>query len=131
MVLHYKVIGLLLIVLSLIHVIFPKYFNWEKELSTLSLVNRQMIYVHTLFIALVLLLMGMLCFTSGEELVETTLGRKIALGFGIFWFVRLIVQFLGYSSKLWKGKTFETSVHIVFSLFWAYLSVIFLLTYFN
>jgi hypothetical protein len=128
--LHYKIIGLLLIVLSFVHAIFPKYFNWEKELSALSLVNLQMIYIHTLFIALVLLLMGILCLSSAEELIETTLGQKIALGFGIFWFVRLIVQFFGYSSKLWKGKTFETIVHIFFSLFWTYLSAIFLLTYF-
>lgn len=128
---HYKIIGVILIVLSLIHIIFPKYFNWEKELSTLSLINRQMAYVHTFFIAFVILLMGLLCLTSSQEITQTDFGKKIALALGCFWALRLFVQFFGYSSELWKGKKFETSVHVFFSLLWAYLSFIFLLTYFN
>jgi len=120
-----KIIGTLLIVLALIHIAFPKYFNWKKELSSLSLVNRQMINVHTFFIALTIFLMGFLCLTSTKDLVETNLGKKIAFGFGIFWTSRLLIQFFGYSSKLWKGKVFETTVHILFTLLWTYLSFTF------
>ncbi len=127
---HYKAIGILLILLAFIHTIFPKYFDWKKDLNSLSLINRQMIYIHTLFIGIALLLMGILCFTSAQELIETPLGKKIALGFGIFWLIRLLVQFFGYSAEIWKGKLFETIVHVVFSFFWAYLTTIFLWTYF-
>lgn len=125
-----KIIGLLLIVLALIHVIFPRYFNWDQELKSLSLVNRQIMLVHTFFIALVVLLMGLLCLTSSTELVNTPLGNRLALGLGVFWAARLLIQFFGYSSALWKGKRFETLVHIVFSLFWVYLSIVFLAIYF-
>ncbi len=128
---HLKIIGVLFIVLALIHVIFPKYFHWKKELSSLSLVNKQMMEIHTLFIAVAVLLMGILCVCSTTEIVETPLGKKIALGMGVFWFIRLIVQFFGYSSKLWKGKLFETIVHIVFSVFWLYVTVIFFSTAFG
>jgi hypothetical protein len=127
---HLKIIGILLIVLALIHVVFPRYFNWTVELSSLSLINRQIMYVHTFFIGFVVLLIGVLCLTSSKELIETPLGRKVALGLGIFWTTRLFIQFFGYSSRLWKGKLFETMVHIVFSILWFYLSFIFLLTYF-
>lgn len=126
---HFKIIGVLLIALSLIHVIFPRYFNWPKELVSLSLVNRQMMYVHTFFIALVVFLIGILCLTSSGELLSTGLGKKIVLGFGVFWSIRLLIQFFGYSSALWKGKLMETAIHIVFSLFWTYLSVIFFVSY--
>jgi len=129
--LHYKIIGVLLIALSLIHIVFPKYFKWENELKTLSLINRQMMTVHTFFIALTVFLMGVLCLTSASELIETKLGNKISLGLGVFWGVRLFIQFFGYSSELWKGKSFETTMHIIFSLFWTYFSIIFLATYFN
>ena len=122
---HLKIIGVLLIILALMHVAFPKYFNWRMELGSLSLVNRQMIWVHTFFIALIIFLMGLLCLTSSGELIETNLGKKIALGFGIFWAIRLLIQFFGYSSKLRKGKTFETWAHILFTLLWIYLSFIF------
>lgn len=125
MYLHLKITGILLIVLALIHVVFPRYFNWKTELSSLSLVNRQMTTVHTFFIALTVLLMGLLCLTSYKDLVETNLGRKICFGFGVFWTMRLVIQFIGYSSQLWKGKTFETTVHVVFIFLWTYLSFVF------
>jgi len=127
---HIQFIGVLLIVLALVHAIFPKYFSWDKELKSLSLINRQMMTVHTFFIAFTVFLMGLLCLNSATALVETNLGKTISLGFGIFWSVRLVIQFFGYSSELWKGKKFETSMHILFSIVWIYLSAIFLLNYY-
>ena len=129
--LHIKIAGLLLIVLAIIHSIFPKYFNWKQELNSLSIINRQLMYVHSFFIAFVVLLMGVLCLTSTNELIASSLGKRISLGLGMFWTARFIIQFLGYSAKIWKGKTFETSVHILFSILWAYLSTIFFLIYFG
>jgi hypothetical protein len=126
-----NIIGGFLIVLALIHVIFPKYFDWKNQLSQLSLVNQQMMRVHTFFIALTVFLMGILCLTSAYELTTTTLGKKISLGFAIFWGIRALFQFFVYSPLLWKGKFFETSVHILFSLFWIYLTWIFSLVCLN
>ncbi len=128
---HFKIIGVLLIALAFVHIVFPTYFNWDKELKSLSLINRQMMTVHTFFITLTVFLMGLLCLTSSTELNETNLGEKISLGLGVFWTVRLFIQFFGYSTDLWKGKKFETLMHIIFSLLWTYLSIIFLTTYFN
>jgi len=97
-------------------------------LRALSLINRQMMYVHTFFIAVVVFLMGLLCLTSSADLTQSAFGRKIAFGLGVFWTIRLFIQFFGYSSKLWKGKTFETVVHILLSLLWTYMSSVFILT---
>ena len=127
---HYKSIGVLLMALAFLHIIFPKYFKWEEELKTLSLINQQMMKVHTFFIALVVFLIGFLCLTSPSELINTELGKKVSLGFGIFWSFRLLIQFFGYSSELWKGKKMETAVHVIFSIFWLYLSFVFLKVYF-
>ncbi|THU35976.1 hypothetical protein FAM09_21545 [Niastella caeni] len=127
---HLKIIGSLLIALGLLHVSFPRYFNWKQELSTLSIMNRQIMYVHSFFIAFGVLLMGLLCLSSSNELLNTPLGKRVSLGIGIFWAARLLVQFFGYSTKVWRGKSFETTVHILFSIFWTYLTTIFMLTYF-
>lgn len=118
-------------ILALVHVIFPKYFKWNEELSSLSLINKQMMIIHTFFIALVVFLMGLLCLTSATQLIETTLGKTISLGLGIFWSFRLIIQFFGYSSKLWKGKPLETIIHILCSGLWIYLCTIFWMNYIN
>lgn len=127
--LHLKIIGSCLILLGLVHAIFPKQFNWKQELSSLSIVNREMMYVHTFFIAITLFLVGLLCLTSATELVNTTFGKRVSLGLGIFFSLRLLVQFFGYSSKTWKGKTLETTIHILFSIFWTYITAIFFLIY--
>ncbi len=129
MYIHFKIVGILLMILALIHIFFPKYFNWSKELKLLSLINREMMVIHTFFIALVVFLMGLLCFISTKDLIDTELGKTISLGFGIFWIIRLFIQFFGYSVQLWKGKIFETIVHILLSGFWGYISIIFWINY--
>jgi hypothetical protein len=126
MVFQLRIIGFALVVLALLHGAFARYFNWRTEFAPVSLINRQMMYVHTFFVAFVVLLMGLLCLTSAPELVGTRLGRRVALGCGIFWLARLLIQFFGYSPELWRGKRFETAVHIVFIGFWSYLSYVFL-----
>jgi len=131
MYIHLKIIGVLLIVLAFLHIGFSKYFNWKEELSILSLINQQMMKVHTFFIAFVVFLIGVLCFTSTKEIIETNLGRKIAFGLSLFWFVRLVFQFFVYSPMLWKGKIFETIMHVLFTLFWVYLSTVFFIIYLN
>jgi hypothetical protein len=125
--LQLELIGALLVGLALLHAAFGRYFEWQREFAAVSLLNRQMMYVHTFFIALAVLLMGVLCLTSATALLGTPLGRRVALGMGIFWLARLFIQFFGYSATLWRGKRFETIIHVLFSCLWTYLSAIFLL----
>jgi len=127
--LHLKVIGVILILLGLMHVGFPRYFNWKKDLANLELINKEMMIVHTFFLALVLVGMGTICLYSTKDLISTPFGKTISLSFAIFWAVRLLVQFFGYSSELWKGKRFETVVHIVFIALWGYFSWVFWMVY--
>lgn len=128
---HFKIIGILLMIIALIHAYFPKYFNWKEELKSLRLINRQMMIIHTFFIALVVFLFGLLCLTSATDLTQTKLGKRISFGLGIFWTTRLFFQFFIFSSTLWKGKRFETFIHILFLTLWIYLSAVFLWTAFN
>ena len=126
MILQFHITGILLILLALIHVGFPNYFKWKDEFTSVNLINRQMMYIHTLFLAVVLLLMGLLCISSAQELISSSLGKRICFGLGLFWLLRLLVQFWGYSSLLWRGKPFETMVHILFSGLWVYVTAVFL-----
>ena len=77
--LHLKIIGFCLIGLGLVHAIFPRQFNWKQELISLSVMNREMMYIHTLFIAFSLILVGLLCLTSAPDLINTTLVKRISL----------------------------------------------------
>lgn len=119
---NFKIIGFLLMLLAMVHIIFPKYFNWKVDLQPLQLINRSMLKVHTFFIALTVFLMGILCFTSSEDLLQSELGKRICFGLGIFWLIRLFFQFFVYPEELWKGKSFELTMHILASIFWTYLA---------
>ena len=127
--LHLKIVGILLILLSALHIFFPGYFKWKEDLKGLSLINRQMMYVHAFFIGLVVFGIGILSFFFSEELIQTKLGRLVCLGLAVFWGIRLIVQLVVYSTALWRGKRFETSMHILFTGIWTYLTIIFLWVY--
>jgi len=129
MIIHLHLIGFILIALALVHFIFPKYFDWKNELDKLGLINKQMIYVHTFFIALIVLMMGILCLKNAQDLTETRLGSRLCLGLAIFWGCRLLIQFFGYSAQLWKGKKFETFIHVLFSLLWTYFTTLFFLSF--
>ncbi|MEM6770855.1 MAG: hypothetical protein AAF597_09750 [Bacteroidota bacterium] len=122
---HLKIIGWLLMTLALVHAIFPRYFNWAEDLAPLSLMNRQMMKTHTFFIALMVFMIGLLCATASVELTSTKLGQHVCLGLTVFWGLRLFFQLFVYSPKLWRGKAFETTVHVVFTGFWLYMAVVF------
>ena len=120
-----KTAGGILIGLAVLHAFFPVYFKWKEELRTISPLTRQIHYIHTFFIALIVLLNGLLYLTCTPELLTTPLGHRISLGFFVFWTCRLILQFFGYSSSLWRGKPFETVMHFLFSALWLFLSAVF------
>jgi magnesium-transporting ATPase (P-type) len=119
------IIGALLIVLALVHIFFPRYFHWKEDLKSMSLINRQVMQVHTFFIAFIVLLIGLLCIIHAQSMLSTKIGRDIALGLAVFWGVRFLFQQFVYSKKLWRGKVFETIVHIVFSFLWIYFTLVF------
>ena len=126
MIIHLHILGAMFVILSMLHVGFPRYFRWKEQLHALSLINRQMVQVHTAFIALGIFLMGSLCLTSAHELLNDPLGHRICIGLGVFWAMRLVVQLFVYSTDLWRGKAFETTVHILFTLLWTYATATFL-----
>lgn len=116
-------VGMAQIVLGIAHVFFKSYFKWKEELSSVSLLTRQIFYVHTFFIAFVVSLFGLLTVFCYEELIA---GSKLALLVTallfLFWTARLIFQFWVYSPKLWRGQPFRTAMHILFSLLWIWMT---------
>lgn len=125
LILQLQLAAIPLIGLALLHFVLPRKFNWKDELPRLGLFNRQMLVVHAVFIALICLLMGLLLISSAEDLVTTRLGKRVLIGFAIFWTLRLFVQFFGYSRELWKGKPFETATHFAFGALWIWLAGLF------
>lgn len=124
--LHLKIIGTIFMLMALGHIFMPKYFDWKNDFKNLSLFNGQMIRTHTFFIALFVFGIGLISFMEATQIINTDLGNKLSLGFGIIWLTRFYFQMFVYLPKLWKGKRFETSAHLIFTLLWIYSSFIYL-----
>jgi hypothetical protein len=123
---HLHVAGVLLIGLALFHIALPKQFGWREEMRPVSLLTRQIFYVHTFFIALTVGLMGLLALFYADELLQpSALARGVLSGLLAFWLCRLGFQIFVYDAALWRGKKFETYMHWLFTTLWLYLVVVF------
>ena len=88
------------------------------------MINRQLFYVHTFFVAFTIFLMGCLClFGAPTLLASSPLGVWVAGGLLAFWLARLYCQYFVYDKSLWVGQRFNTFVHIIFGLLWAWYSI--------
>ena len=121
-----RLCGAFLLGLFVLNFFVPRQFGWADELPRLSLLNRRIFQVHAIFIALILLMMGVLLVTMPRALIAPDpLARAVVGGLAVFWSVRLWMQWFLYDAELWRGKTFETTMHFVFTGLWIFLTATF------
>jgi hypothetical protein len=124
--LHLRIVGVFMALLVVVNLLVPARLHWREEMARLSLVNRQIFQVHSLFIVLTLALFSALLLTSSDALLERTpLSRAVLMGLTIFWGARMLMQWFYYSPKVWRGNRFNTRVHYMFSVAWVYVTAIF------
>jgi hypothetical protein len=120
---HLQIVGILLMLLGVSHAFFNRYFGWERELATVSLLTRRVFFVHSFFIALGIVLAGAVSFLYADALLlPTALNRALLAAMATFWSCRLLAQFFGYDSAIWRGDRFRTFMHVAFALLWFYVT---------
>jgi hypothetical protein len=120
---HLHVVGALLLMLGMSHAFFNRYFGWERELETVSLLTRRIFFVHTFFIGLGVVLAGAGSLFYADALLRPdALNRAILAGMATFWLCRLLAQFVAYDPAIWRGNRFRTFMHAAFSLLWCYVT---------
>jgi hypothetical protein len=118
--------GVLLAALVVVNVFVPSRFGWRTDLSRVSLLNRQIFQAHSVFLVLILALSSALLLTSPDALLEPSrLSRAILFGLTIFWGLRMVMQWFFYSPDIWRGNRLFTTMHVVFSMTWIYLTGVF------
>jgi hypothetical protein len=120
---HLQIVGILLMLLGMSHIFFNRFFRWEQELVVVSLLTRQVFFVHNFFIGLTVMLGGAVSFFCANALLRPdTLSRAVLAGMATFWLCRLLAQFVGYNSAIWRGDRFRTFMHVACSLLWCYVT---------
>lgn len=123
-----RVAGAGLILLAVLHIPISRHLRWREESARMSLTSASVFRVHTFFICVVLVLMGLPALMAPQIFLErSSAGAWLTWSMAFFWGLRLLVQFFVYPSELWRGKRFETAMHVWFSLVWMSLAVVFAL----
>ena len=121
-----RIAGVGLILLALVHIPIGKHLSWREDCARLTPVNASIFHVHTLFICLVLVMMGLPSLLDPAVFLERSrAGAWLSWSFAVFWTIRLYCQWFVYGADLWRGKRLETAVHWVFSSLWLSLAALF------
>lgn len=124
--LNLRIVGVLMALLVAVNLAIPGYLRWREELARLSLVNRQVVHAHSIFLVVTLALMSVLLLMFADALLERTrLSRAVLTGLTAFWALRMLMQWFFYSPETWRGNRFNTIVHCVFSGTWVYVTMTF------
>ncbi len=121
-----RVAGAGLIVLALLHVPIGRQLKWSEDAKLMTAINRSVFHVHTFFICVVLVMMGLPCLLEPCIFLEPSrAGFWLAWSLSAFWFLRLYFQWFVYQADLWRGKRMETAVHWWFTFVWTTLASLF------
>lgn len=123
--LHLRIVGVLLFALIAANAVaIPRY--WRREVAKLDVFPRQAFWVHLFFIVVLLAGMGLLCVASPHLLIDgSPLARAVLAGLATFWGLRLLAQLFVYDPRIWRGKRFESAMHVAFTGLWTYFVGVF------
>jgi hypothetical protein len=94
-------------------VLVPQVLDWRTSLRSLDGLSRQLIWVHGLFIVLIIVLFGVLSIVFRSDLVDgTPLARGVCALIAVFWAARLCVQFFVFNAGPYlKTPTLKLGYH--------------------
>lgn len=124
--LHLRVAGAVLLCLAASHLVLPRAMGWNVELRGVSLLTRQVSYVHAYFIGLLCAMFGLVAALFPSDLLaRDPLVAPILVGAVAVWGSRLVVQLFVFDSSLWRGRALTVAGHLAFVALWSYLTLVF------
>ena len=114
--------------IAAINLKLDKILQWERELSGLSKLLREVFHVHKWFITLILIIFGLITIRFAQDIAVGAydMARWFAAGVGVFWCLRTLIQWSFYSWEHWRGKWRETVIHWVLTLVYGGFTVVYL-----
>jgi hypothetical protein len=93
--------GVYSLLIGAFHIMFwrLKFFNWAEELPKLSRLNSGVVQLMNLGLIAIMLVMAFISFFHNKELLGSSLGKTILIGFSLVWFLRFIEHFVFYGAS--------------------------------
>jgi hypothetical protein len=121
-----RVAGAGLILLAILHIPIGRKLRWSEDSRQLTPANRSIFHVHTFFICLVMVMMGLPSILDPSVFTASSrAGSWLVWSISVFWAIRLYFQWFVYPADLWRGKRLETALHAWFTFVWAALAALF------
>jgi hypothetical protein len=95
--------GIIFLVFGLFHISFWFLFDWKNELIKLNQINSNIMQLLNIAIVFFLLSFGYIMLFYRSEILRSILGRVILIISSLFFFVRLIAEFVFPDSSLILG----------------------------
>lgn len=121
-----RIAGAGLIMLAIVHIPMGRQLRWREDALRMSPANASIFHVHTFFICVVLVMMGLPSLLEPSVfLTSSRAGGWLTWSIAGFWAIRLYFQWFVYHADLWRGKRLETSLHVGFTVIWAALAALY------
>ena len=87
--------------------------KWRSDLDAAPLLIREVFQIHIYFISITLAIFGALTWRFAGEIATAAhpLCIWLAIGIGVFWAVRSVMQWTHYSAVHWRGDRIRTLIH--------------------
>lgn len=125
--------GILHIVLGVGSSIIPKVLQWNKELTNVQPLIRQMFWTYAAYILVINLCFGLVSIFGTDELLNHSfLAKSITFFIGMYWFTRIGIQFFYFDKTAApKGLIFTVGEIALVALFVLFTGVYFAAFLFN
>ena len=92
----------------------PSRMHWKEDLAKLMPANRKLMYTYGVFIVMTIIAFGVLTLLLHDELLR---GEKSALGLatfiGVFWLMRVVIDFTYHNHADWPQGTRFVIAHVL------------------
>jgi len=118
-----EVAGVLQLITAAANFFLPAKLHYRENLAKVSPIIRQIFTIHSIYIVLVLVGLGLICLLFSNELAGATpLGRFLCGFLAIFWGSRIVLQIFYYDKAVKKEHPLGA---LFFGAVFLYLAVIF------
>ena len=119
---HLRVVGVLLLAIAALGIAVHRHFGWGVEIRRLTLLTRQVFLIHSAFVTLTLVMLGvLLAWFAPALLAPGVLPRAVLVGLLVMWSARMLAQWFFYDPSLWRGHRLNTFMHVLFSAIYVYV----------
>jgi hypothetical protein len=104
----------------------PRVLDWRSALRQLDPLSRQLVWVHGLFIVLVIIAFGVLSVAFPHELADgSRLARAVCAFIGLFWTCRLVVQFAVFDARPYLKSALLAIGYRGLTVVFCYLAIVY------